>query len=92
MHLFIIQAGLGLALSLCNPTWYALFDKYSTKNSEGTIWGLSDGEGKILTGIAIILGGLIVKHLSFDVLFIIMGCTHVVATLYQSQLLIKKRR
>ena len=86
-HLFIIQAGLGFALALCNPTWYALYDKYSSQKSAGLAWGLADGEAKILTGIAIIIGGFIAKTFSFETLFIIMGSFQVIATLYQMQIL-----
>ncbi len=77
-----VQIGLGFALALCNPTWYALYDKYSTKNKEGETWGLSDGEGKILTGLAVILGGVVVSYLGFIILFIIMGVLQFVATAY----------
>ena len=52
IHLFIVQAGLGFALALCNPTWYALYDKYSVQKSAGLTWGPADGETKVLTGIA----------------------------------------
>jgi MFS family permease len=81
-ELFMVQAGLGVALALCNPTWYALYDKYSTKGKEGETWGMSDGEGKILTGLAILLGGYIVHKFSFNVLFVIMGSTQFLAAVY----------
>ena len=89
IHLFIIQAGLGFALALCNPTWYALYDKYSEQKSDGLFWGLADGEAKILTGIAIVIGGFIIKIFSFNTLFIVMGCLQIVATLYQMKILRK---
>lgn len=86
LHLILVQAGLGLALSLSNPTWYALYDKYSNPKTTGTVWGLADGEGKILGGLAIIVGGLIVQNFSFDVLFITMGTIQLAAAFYQIQL------
>jgi MFS family permease len=81
-ELFFIQIGLGLALALCNPSWYALYDKYSTKNKEGEVWGLSDGEGKILTGFAVISGGMVVNYLGFNTLFIAMAVIQLLATIY----------
>lgn len=90
MHLFIVQAGLGFALALSNPTWYALYDKYSDQRIAGLTWGLADGEAKILTGIAIIIGGFIVKNFSFETLFIIMGTLQTIATLYQARILREK--
>jgi MFS family permease len=89
IQLFIIQGGLGIALALCNPTWYALYGKYSSPESAGMTWGLADGEGKILVGIAIIMGGFIVKTFSFETLFIIMGSIQVIATLYLMRILRK---
>lgn len=88
-HLFAIQAGLGFALALCNPTWYALYDKYSSQKSAGMIWGLADGEAKILTGVAIVIGGFIVNTFSFETLFIVMGILQTAATLYQMKILRK---
>ncbi|TSC56456.1 MAG: major facilitator superfamily protein [Parcubacteria group bacterium Gr01-1014_18] len=86
LHLFIVQAILGLAVALCNPTWYALYSKYSPKDS-GFTWGLADGQAKILIGLAILAGGFIVENYSFDTLFIIMGTLQVAATLYQIKIL-----
>lgn len=86
LHLFLIQAGLGFALALTNPTWYALYDKYSNKKSDGLIWGLADGEQKIATGAAILVGGFIVTTFSFEALFIIMGTIQILATLYQAKI------
>src|SRR3989338_5441751 len=34
-HLFLVQAGLGLALALCNPTWFALYDQYASPKTIG---------------------------------------------------------
>ena len=87
LHLFVIQAGLGFALALANPTWFALYGKYSDKKSPGLTWGLADGGAKIFTGVAIIVGGIIVTTLSFDALFIAMGTIHTLSTLYQASIL-----
>jgi len=91
-HLFLVQAGLGIALALCNPTWYALYDRNSSNRSGGYIWGLADGEAKIMTGLAIILGGLIVNFFSFEMLFIVMGSVQILATIYQSRILRLKNK
>lgn len=91
LHLFIVQAGLGLALALCNPTWFALYDKYSTTKDDGLLWGLSDGSSKIIVGIAILIGGYIVNILSFEILFLTMGTLQVLATIYQGQILFVAR-
>jgi MFS family permease len=81
-ELLFVQIGLGVALALCNPTWYALYDKHSTKGIEGTVWGISDGEGKILTAIAVVAGGFLVAKTSFATLFVVMSLIQLAAALY----------
>ena len=84
-----VQALLGLGVALCNPTWYALYDKYSSKESLGFTWGLADGQAKILIGIAILIGGYVVQFASFQALFIMMGTFQLLATFYQMKILKK---
>ena len=90
MRLFFVQAGLGVAAALAMPTWQALYAKYEDRKHAGYTWGLADGEAQLITGLAIIIGGLIVNYISFEALFIVMGIIQIVATLYQSQILRKK--
>ncbi len=86
-HLFILQAGLGVAAALATPTWNALYSEYENRKHDGYAWGLAGGEEQIITGIAIVVGGLIVNYLSFTVLFIVMGIIQVIATIYQAKIL-----
>ena len=89
-HLLIVQTGLGVASALATPTWDALFAKYEDKKHDGFHWGLAGGEAHIITGLAIIIGGLIVNYFSFNFLFLTMGIIQVIATIYQTQILRKK--
>jgi MFS family permease len=86
--LFLVQAGLGVALALSSPTWSALYARYvpGEKNA-GFAWGLVAGEQRLVMAAGIILGGYIVDHYSFTALFITMGTVQVIATLYQAQIL-----
>lgn len=87
MHLFVVQAGLGVANALASPTWMALYAKYEDRKHAGLAWGLAGGEAAILTGIAVIIGGVVVKYFSFDVLFVVMGTMQAIAAIYQSRIL-----
>ncbi|MFA7245111.1 MAG: MFS transporter [Candidatus Magasanikbacteria bacterium] len=91
LKLFVVQAGLGISASLAAPTWYSLYAKYEDKNKDGMEWGLASGSSNIITGIAILIGGIILKFYSFNILFCVMGTLQVVATIYQFQILKKKK-
>jgi len=90
-HLFVVQAGLGVAEALATPTWNALFAKHEDKKHDGFQWGLAGGEGQIITGIALVAGGLIVNYFSFDVLFLTMGTILMFSAMYQAQILKMKK-
>ncbi len=87
VHLFIVQAGLGVALAFADPTWDALYSKYEDRIHSGAAWGLSHGLEQIITAIAIITGGLIVARFSFTTLFVIMGIIQTVGAIYQAKIL-----
>ncbi len=91
IHLFLIQAGLGIAWALATPTWDALYAKHQDKKHDGEAWGFADGLPQITTGIAILLGGLIVSYSSFKTLFLVMGIFQVIATLYQIRIFWMKK-
>lgn len=85
--LFVVQAGLGLATALATPTWDALYAQYQDEENAGYIWGLAGGRNQLITGLSIIIGGLIVNYLSFQILFVTMGIIQAIATIYQAQIL-----
>ena len=91
-HLLIVQAGLGFAEALGTPTWDTLFAENTEKEHDSFAWGLAGGQAQIVTGIAIIAGGLIVHFLSFNILFITMGCMQIIATVIQARILKKDKQ
>jgi len=93
IHLFIVQIVIGIATAMNGPTWDALYDRYDDSDDEaGYVWGLAGGEGKLITGIGLIIGGMIVTYGSFKILFITMGVIHTIATIYQARILGIKNR
>jgi hypothetical protein len=86
VHLFIVQSGLGVATALSSPTWSALYAEHQEgKAGLAASWGLAAGEQKILTGVAVISGGLIAQRFTFTGLFIVMGAIQLLAAGYQAQ-------
>src|SRR6185436_4915138 len=84
--LLAVQAGIGIATALANPTYFALLAKHSPKESDGSLWGWADGRDKIATGLAVFAGGVVVSQFGFHTLFITMGILQLCATLYLARL------
>ena len=89
IHLFIIQAGLGIATAMTAPTWASLYSLHGNQKQKCYEWGLVDGIAHILEAAGIIIGGFIVAYLGFNVLFITMGTIQTISTIYQLKLLRK---
>ncbi len=87
LQLFLVQAGLGVASAIASPTWSALYAEHENRRQAGLTWGLADGDLKLVTGVAIIIGGLVVNYYSFETLFWVMGFVQVTATIYQARIL-----
>jgi MFS family permease len=80
-QLFLVQFGLGVASALATPTWNSLYSRLHHSHNDGFAWGAADGQADIISGIAILVGSLIVTLFSFEVLFLLMGSLQVIATL-----------
>lgn len=95
-ELLVVQIGVGVASALSTPTWNALYAKYERyenhgrKKKSGCVWALADGQSEIVTGIGVLLGGLIVSSFSFNSLFIVMGIVQTIATVYVAQILYER--
>ncbi|MDP4261321.1 MAG: MFS transporter [Bacteroidota bacterium] len=87
LHLFFVQAGLGLAEAIGTPAWDALYAQSVEKHADTYAWGLAGGQSQIVTAFAIICGGLIAHYTSFNVLFIVMGTVQVLATFIQAKII-----
>lgn len=92
LHLFLVQAGLGVAEAIGTPAWDALYAKNLPEEMDSYAWGLSTGQSQIVTGVAFGIGGLITHFISFEALFITMGCIQVLAAVATAQLLFGNNR
>lgn len=91
LSLFVVQVGLGIASALATPTWNALYAQHHGDVESGLMWGISDGQEQIVTGIATIVGGLIIAKLSYTVLFLLMGVIQTLSALFLAQILLRPR-
>jgi predicted MFS family arabinose efflux permease len=92
LHLFVVQAGLGVAEAIGTPAWDALYAKNLNDEMDSYAWGLSTGQSQIVTGIAFGIGGLITHFVSFEMLFITMGVIQLIAAGVTAQLVFLKKK
>ncbi len=86
-ELLLVQVGFGLGNTFSTGPWGALYDEHTDGKNDGFIWGAASGQSAISTGVAMILGGLIVTYYSFDLLFATMGILQVCTLVYTARLL-----
>ncbi len=91
-QLFMVQIGLAIAESLSTPTWDSIFANELEEPGDSFLWGIAGGQSHFISGIAIAIGGLITYYISFNALFIIMGCIQAIATVVQSRIVLLKRK
>jgi MFS family permease len=90
-QLLLLQIGLGIAEAVSTPIWDSLFATHLEDNENSFHWSLANGHTHFVTGIAVAIGGLIANYVSFNALFITMGCIQLLATIIQASLLKEKR-
>lgn len=72
-HIYLIQLFYGLGYSLRLPGWYGMFTRHIDKKQEGYDWSMDTVLAGIGTAITAALGGILAKHLGFEILFILIG-------------------
>ncbi len=90
LHVFLIQAILGIGVAILAPAWDALFSLSIRKGNETSDWGFSEGGVQIAIGIGAILGGGIAEVYGFRVLFVVMAITQALAFLASLHILSKE--
>ncbi len=85
-HLLLVQVGLGIAEAISTPSWDAFFASQLSEKDDTFAWGIATGHSQFISGVAILIGGLIAKFISFQALFITMGTINLLATVVQFRL------
>ena len=93
LHLFIVQAILGLSVAIKSPAFSAVFSKNLDKGKYASEWGMLQSIYYVSIGVAAIGGGYIAQELGFKVLFWIMFILSIISFIITSLLLnIKKQK
>lgn len=81
IELFIVEIILAIALALSTPSWNSLFTKDLQEGHYAESWAVNDGGAFIISGIALFIGGFIVEYGGWALLFGLMGCIELIATI-----------
>lgn len=88
MHLYIVQAILGLGSAVCSPAWSAIYSVCLDRGKESSEWGYWEGLIAIMVGLAALTGGYIVSTYGFGTLFILMSIASIINTAIASMLIL----
>jgi len=72
-HIFFWQTLFGFSMAMAHPSWLVIFTKHLDKGKETMEWALETTFLAIGSGIAGLIGGLIVASFGFKVLFILVS-------------------
>ena len=80
--LYVAQVLLGVAAAFFWPAFHSLYGKNVDNKKAAWQWSFYDAMAYLVPAIAAVMGGWIVKHYSFDAIFLIMAVMSVVAGMY----------
>jgi MFS family permease len=71
-QLLVTQVLWGVAIALGTPAFDSIYSKHTTKDGSIAEWGEWEGVAAIVTGIAALVGGLLIQWLGYQTIFIVM--------------------
>jgi len=86
IHLFIVQAILGLALAVNAPAYDALYSKFLDKGKFASEWGLHETQYYLVTAIGALIGAFIADIYGFRRLFMTMAAVSFIGFLISLKL------
>lgn len=72
-QLIVTQVLWGVASALGTPAFDAVYSAHTSKDNSLVEWGNWEGISSIVTGIAALLGGIIIQILGYETMFVIMA-------------------
>jgi len=89
LHLFLVQALLGVSTAIVYPSYDVLYTFFLEKTKMGSEWGFLEGMDMIIQGISALLGGVIVSFFGFPTLFLLMFILGLIGTAVSGWLLLQ---
>lgn len=82
IHLFFLQAILGIAQALNTPAFDSLYQKHMNNHTPASEWGEWEGVYYLTEGITAALGGGIAHFVGFTTLFLLMSLMSILTGTY----------
>jgi MFS family permease len=80
VHVYLLQALMGLGRAIDLPPWYAIFTRRIDKSKEGFDWSIENvvvGLGLAATGA---LGGTVAKWYGYETVFVLAGILSIIGS------------
>ncbi len=90
MHIYFIQAFLGIGAAILTPAFDALYSTKADKGKESSEWSYWEGGVRIVVSVAALAGGIIATFYGFKTLFIFMSIFAFLSA-FGSAFLLKKK-
>jgi len=90
-QLFLLSIVFALGTACLSSPLKTLISHAINKKNEGLQWALAGGGERIILGLSVLIGTMIVKYSGFKILFIIMFILQIIVVLIQLQLVLKKQ-
>lgn len=87
-HIYALSFLQAIGLAMLVPPWFAVFTRHIDKDKEASEWGTDSTALGIGIGITGAMGGFLMAHFNFDIIFILSGVLGMIATV--SLLFIRK--
>lgn len=81
-QLVVTQILWGIAAALSTPAFDSVFASHTTQDASIVQWGSWEGVSAIATGVAALIGGLVIHALGYQVIFITMAAISLVLAAY----------
>lgn len=79
-HIYAVSLAQAIGLAMLVPPWYAVFTRHIDKDKEAYEWSVDSTSLGIGVGITGALGGYLMAHYSFEIIFILAGILGTVST------------
>ncbi len=91
-QLFLVQGLLGIAEAFNRPVFEGIYSKHLDKGKFISQWGVWSGLGAMFSGIAAIIGGIIVNFFGFRPLFVFMFVLGLSGFLFSIKFLLVRKK